>query len=160
MYIFKALVLGSVSAPTVWGRYAARLGRCTMAISDPATLQMHIFVGDPVYIARGGGHATSLALSRALFWAVVAGFPLAWHKCDGGKTVTWIGAQFSVNCKLVTVTIPEGKITETMKLLRSPRNVITQFSANYCNRQRARCCSSPPSSCTSTICGEFLAGPG
>ena len=52
LYIFKALVFGSVSAPTIWGRYAAWLGRSTMALSRPDPPRMHIFVDDPLYLAQ------------------------------------------------------------------------------------------------------------
>ena len=54
---------------------------------------MHMLVSDPIYISRDGGHAAPLALTRALLWAAVAGFPLAWHKCDGGSKAKWIGAK-------------------------------------------------------------------
>ena len=55
------------------------------AISDPYVLCMHTFVDDPIHITRGDDDTKVLALPRALLWAVRAGFPLAWHKSDGGK---------------------------------------------------------------------------
>ena len=78
-----------------------------MAISDPLELRMHMFVDDPIYVARLGGHSGHLALSRALLWASVVGFPLAWHKSDGGSAVTWIGAHICVEEKDIFVTITE-----------------------------------------------------
>ena len=43
-YIFKILVFGSSSVPTVWGRYAAFLGRSTAAVvgTDPLRLQVYV----------------------------------------------------------------------------------------------------------------------
>jgi hypothetical protein len=112
LYIFKVLVFGSVSAPTVWGRYAAWLGRSTMAISRHDHLRMHMFVDDPLYLAAGDENEVTLPLTRALLWAVVAGFPLAWHKSDGGSTVTWIGANISMGDAAISISIPEDKIIE------------------------------------------------
>ena len=33
-YYFRVLVFGAASAPTVWGRFAAWLGRSTAALTD------------------------------------------------------------------------------------------------------------------------------
>ncbi len=119
--VFNVLVCGSASAPTVWGRYAAWLGRTTMAIPAPRALRMHPFVDGPLYITRGDEDTKILALSRALLWAVVAGFPLAWHKSDGGKAVAWIGACISATPSKVVVTIPEDKIQATIDSLKKLR---------------------------------------
>ena len=75
-----------------------------MAISDPSEFRMHMFVDDPIYVAKQDSHADPLALTRALLWASVAGFPLAWHKSDGGKAVTWISALIGVDEKDIIVT--------------------------------------------------------
>jgi hypothetical protein len=82
---------------------------------------MHTLVDDPIYITRGDEDTKILALSRALLWAVVAGFPLAWHKSDGGKSVAWIGACISATPSKVVVTIPEDKIQATIDSLKKLR---------------------------------------
>ena len=81
-----------------------------MVISDPSELRMHMFVDDPMYVAKQDSHADPVALPRSLLWASVAGFLLAWHKSDGGKAVTWIGAHISVDERDIIVTITEDRI--------------------------------------------------
>ena len=46
----KILVFGSSSAPAVWGRYAAFLGRGTAAVVGPDPLQLQVYVDDPLYL--------------------------------------------------------------------------------------------------------------
>ena len=89
-----------------------------MAISRPDPLRMHIFVDDPLYLAADGATEAALPLTRALLWAVVAGFPLAWKKSDGGTSFTWIGAKISLETDSVSVSIPEEKITRYLEGLK------------------------------------------
>ena len=49
-YLFRVLVFGSASAPTVWGRFAAFIGRTSAAILDPIGATNQTFVDDPIYI--------------------------------------------------------------------------------------------------------------
>ena len=114
IYVFRVLVFGSVSAPTVWGRYAAWLGRTTCALVPEDRLRLHIYVDDPVYVARGTTEQRALALSTALLWATVAGFPLAWHKSDGGASLTWIGATITIASGHTQVSIPEDKVVDML----------------------------------------------
>ena len=116
VYIFKVLVFGSVSAPTVWGRYAAWLGRSTSAILRDRKFRMHIYVDDPVFVASGSLGEAVQTFTLALLWAGVAGFPLAWHKCDGGEMVDWIGAKISVTPGSTEVSIPESKVSELRQI--------------------------------------------
>ena len=77
LFTFKVVVFGSVSAPTVWGRFAAWLGRSTAATTHTLGLRMHIYVGDPIYIAVGSRAQRERAFTVALLLAAVAGFPIA-----------------------------------------------------------------------------------
>ncbi len=45
-------------------------------------------------------------------WTAVAGYPVAWHKLEGGAEVDWIGATISNDRQQVVVTIPEAKAQE------------------------------------------------
>ena len=65
-YSFTVLVFGSGSAPTVWGRFAALLGRSTMLVSDPDRLRLEIYVDDPVYAVRGTEDEAARAVARAV----------------------------------------------------------------------------------------------
>ena len=114
VYIFRVLVFGSVSAPTVWGRYAAWLGRSTCALLANERLRLHIYVDDPIYVASGTASQRARALTKALLWATAAGFPLAWHKSDGGESITWIGATITIASGHTQVSIPEEKIADML----------------------------------------------
>eukprot|EP00969_Alexandrium_andersonii_P185611 8202164-Alexandrium_andersonii.AAC.1 len=65
-YYFRVLVFGAASAPAVWGRFAAWLGRPTAALVDPSTLRLAIYVGDALYVAGGSLRARAKEGSVAL----------------------------------------------------------------------------------------------
>ena len=73
-YVFTVLVFGSASAPTVWGRYAAWIGRSTAAIVNPERIQ--IYVDDPIFTIRGTLHDAAIEVSIALAWIMCCGFPI------------------------------------------------------------------------------------
>jgi hypothetical protein len=117
-YIFTVLVFGSASAPTVWGRYAAWLGRSTSTIIDPDRLRIQIYVDDPIYTIRGNLHDAAIEVAIALAWTMCCGYPLSWPKSEGGKKISWIGVQYSsqlVPTPSVTVSIPADKLSEAYK---------------------------------------------
>ncbi len=113
-YVFKVLVFGSASAPTIWGRYAAFAGRSTSAICNRLGIRMQMYVDDPVFVATGSLAQAVKGITVALLWFCILGLPLAWHKSDGGDTITWIGAHLSVSPGKLTVTIPEDKISDLL----------------------------------------------
>ena len=125
--VFDSLVFGSGSSPTVWGRFAAWLGRSTAAII-PSDFRQEIYVDDPVLVAKGSFDAVLHRITTALIWADIAGFPVAWHKAHGGKQITWIGASISIHETFfdshVSVSITEAKIQQlevrTSRILGSP----------------------------------------
>jgi hypothetical protein len=51
--VFDSLVFGSGSSPTVWGRFAAWLGRSIVAICDEWRLRAQVYVDDPLLVVRG-----------------------------------------------------------------------------------------------------------
>ena len=83
--MFRVLVFGSASAPTVWGRFAAWLGRSAAAVA-PASVRLQVYVDDPLYTVKGTGATAARDLSVALLWALAAGFPLSLGKTTGGST--------------------------------------------------------------------------
>ena len=125
-YVFRVLVFGSGSSPTVWGRFAAFLGRSTSAVCPPSHLRMEIYVDDPVYAARGPRGAAAREIGIALVWAATMGFPFAWRKSDGGQSLRWIGALATVDLRSITVSVPPEKATEIAEPLAKAirRNVV------------------------------------
>ena len=73
-YVFKVLVFGSSSAPTVWGRYAAFLGRSTAAVVGTDPLRLQVYVDDPLYACLAEPPRAARLFSEALLWALVAGY--------------------------------------------------------------------------------------
>ncbi len=118
-YVFKVLVFGSASAPTIWGRYAAFAGRSTSAICGHMGIRMQMYVDDPVFIASGSLAQATQGITVALLWFSILGLPLVWKKSDGGSSITWIGAQMSVSPGKFTVTIPEDKIQDLLNKINS-----------------------------------------
>jgi hypothetical protein len=117
-YVFTVLVFGSASAPTVWGRYAAWLGRSTATIVNPDRLRIQIYVDDPIFTIRGTLYDAAVEVAIALAWIMCSGYPLAWPKSEGGKKISWIGVRYSAQLAptpSVTISIPEDKIKEALK---------------------------------------------
>jgi len=118
-YIYLVLIFGSRSAPTIWGRYAAWLGRFLTAVSNRQRVRTHIYVDDPLFILKGTRKQRDHDLAIVLLAAMTAGYPLAWKKGARGTGVTWIGASISTTDTHVCVTIPESKIAELKEMLRT-----------------------------------------
>ena len=122
--IFDCLVFGSASSPTIWGRFAAWLGRTVAAIAREASVQ--IYVDDPCFLLRGNLQEAAELLATILLWMGVAGFPIKLQKANGGKTIEWVGAKVELDDrnKEVHVTIPTKKIAalqeETNKIAAKP----------------------------------------
>ena len=51
--VFDSLVFGSGSSPTVWGRFAAWLGRSLVAVCDDTFVRAQVYVDDPLLALRG-----------------------------------------------------------------------------------------------------------
>ena len=119
-YVFKVLVFGSSSAPTVWGRYAAFLGRSTAAVIGTDPLRLQVYVDDPLCICLAEPPRAARLFSVALLWALAAGYPLAWHKTEGGRDLRWIGAQITLCPANVMIQIPEDRVAELYSA--SPRS--------------------------------------
>lgn len=82
---YDVLVFGSVSSPTLWGRFASWFGRTSISINPKVSLQT--YADDPIFTFDESDleHKTSIGIS--LRWAAVSGFPLKLEKCDAGSKV-------------------------------------------------------------------------
>ena len=122
--VFHTLVFGSASSPTVWGRFAAWLGRSTAAILRPDTAGLQIYVDDPLLAARGSKPGVVRVFTRALVWSRVCGYPIAYHKIEAGGRIEWIGAELAADEEYITVTLSEARIHSLMdaivKILKGP----------------------------------------
>ena len=113
---YMVLVFGSKSSPTIWGRFAALLGRSLAAVCKETHTQ--IYVDDPIFVVPSAkGFDKVECLTRAFLWTEVLGYPLKLSKAHAGDSIDWIGARINLdNVKHeVTVTIPSEKITSLVE---------------------------------------------
>ena len=120
LVVFEVLCMGGRSAPNIWGRYAALLGRMLASIFCPDEFRNEIFVDDPLMAAAGTEERRDIIFTIALLFMQATGFPLAWGKGVLGTSVTWIGAQLTSSSDGIEVSIPEDKLesllTQTKQL--------------------------------------------
>ena len=104
---YDVLVFGSVSSPTMWGRFAAWLSRTLVAVCPGIGLQA--YVDDPIITFD---HRATLG--SALLWFSITGFPIKYSKADFGDQVKWIGATMQAMDKdrAIKVSIPEEKLED------------------------------------------------
>ena len=114
LIIFDTLVFGAGSSPTLWGRYAAWLGRSCASIMPRASAQ--IYVDDPAFVLAGTLETASEDLTTLLLWLMWWDSRSSWPRqtAEGGKTISWVGAKLGLNDKdqTVRVTIPQDKVTK------------------------------------------------
>ena len=108
--IYDVLVFGSRSSPTIWGRFAAFLGRTLAAVVPEQRCQ--VYVDDPILaIPNSGAETAASTLTAALVWMALAGYPVKLPKAKAGRTVEWIGAQIAImSNRAVRVSIPREKL--------------------------------------------------
>jgi hypothetical protein len=113
-YYFTVLVFGSASAPTVWGRFAAFAARSTAAVCRSLPVRLELYVDDPILVALGPPERAARSISLAILWLCLLGFPLAWHKSEGGPSIRWIGASFTFDGRLLHISLPAEKVAEVL----------------------------------------------
>lgn len=122
--IYDVLVFGARSSPTVWGRYAAFLGRALAATFKECRFQ--IYVDDPLLVFPGVNGQAPEWLAKILVFTKTLGFPLKLSKAHAGLEVKWVGATIKVDNKerTVKVAIPEDKLqkllTQVNGFLKAP----------------------------------------
>ena len=108
-------MFGSISSPTLWGRFAAWLSRSLMAACPH--LRVQTYVDDPLITYDQADPNWKYHLGAGLLWFAVTGFPIKLSKPDAGAHVTWIGASIETldEMQATRVTIPKEKIQELLK---------------------------------------------
>lgn len=108
--VYDVLVFGSGSSPTLWGRYAALLGRTIQAVVPEIRTQ--VYVDDPIFaIPNDAPGMAEHLLTCVLVWTALLGYPVKLSKAKAGLSVEWIGAQISVGPEGdVQVRIPPEKV--------------------------------------------------
>ena len=87
---------------------------------DPTQFRSEIYVDDPLLAAVGSQDRRTKIFTMALLALEVLGFPLAWAKGSLGKSIVWIGAQFTTLQPAsagIRVSIPEDKMLTLRELV-------------------------------------------
>ena len=113
--VFRVLCMGGKASPTIWGRFAAAMGRFVSSIVHGDPCRMEIYVDDPILVAAGSLEDRTTIFAVAALALAALGFPLSWGKAALGSTVTWIGAQLSWVPEGVKVEVPEAKLKEILE---------------------------------------------
>lgn len=80
---------GIASAAYWWSRLSSGICRLLMAMMEKSWFWQLLFADDIRF--QSHGQEKFLEIILALFFWVLAGTPVAWHKCVGGLEVEWLG---------------------------------------------------------------------
>eukprot|EP00435_Cladocopium_sp_Y103_P022155 s5939_g5.t1 len=124
---YRGVPFGLATAPLLWGRTAAWLGRATQAIHLPGEHRLQIYVDDPAGIVKGSrDHRDHLIGKTLALWAAL-GARIALHKADRGRKIKWIGANYQVIPGGVRVAIDAEriqKLTHTVQEGLKPKGLV------------------------------------
>ena len=114
---YAGVPFGLATAPLLWGRAAAWLGRTAQALHSKWEHRLQIYVDDPALVARGNRSTRTWTFARTLlFWAAL-GARMALHKVERGHVVKWIGAVYSVRVDGVQVSVDQDRIDKLTKVV-------------------------------------------
>lgn len=110
--VYDVLVFGSKSSPTIWGRFAAYLGRIVCSILPEVGMQ--VYVDDPIFVLPDSSGESRKLLALILIVLKIFGFPVKLEKASAGPKVKWIGASLEAGESelgpFTEVTIPPEKV--------------------------------------------------
>ena len=92
--VYNVLVFGAKSSPTIWGRFAALLGRIVASVIPEISVQ--VYVDDPIFVLPNSGKGAQHFLTLALLVLKLFGYPVKLTKASAGRTIKWIGAELNI----------------------------------------------------------------
>lgn len=107
---YKGVPFGLATAPLLWGRAAAFIGRCTQAVQARDQHRLQIYVDDPAIVV--GGRRT-----QRILWAML-GAKVALHKVGRGQSVKWIGALYEIRPGGLEVSIDAERIKKLKQVVQ------------------------------------------
>ena len=107
---YRGVPFGLATAPLLWGRAAAFIGRATQAMQLPHQHRLQIYVDDPAICVVGTIRTRTWLIARTLLLWAAMGARVALHKVSRGTTVKWIGATYSLVEGGVEVAIDKDRI--------------------------------------------------
>ena len=114
---YAGVPFGLATAPLLWGRAAAWLGRTAQALHTKWDHRMQIYVDDPALVARGTRSQRTWTFARTLLYWAALGARIAMHKVERGHTVKWIGAVYSIRVDGVQVSVDAERINKLTKVV-------------------------------------------
>ena len=109
---YDVLVFGSVSSPTIWGRFASWLSRSLVAVCPGIGLQT--YVDDPIITFDVLDKRYRSVLGAIILWFSITGFPIKYSLADYGENVKWIGATIQTmdQEQAIRVSVPKDKLDD------------------------------------------------
>eukprot|EP00435_Cladocopium_sp_Y103_P036126 s642_g9.t1 len=124
---YRGVPFGLATAPLVWGRMSAWLGRATQALHPPWQHRLQIYVDDPAGVVAGSPAERDRIISKTLALWSALGARIALHKACRGKNIKWIGANYTILHGGVRISIDAeriGKLTETVEKALAHRGLV------------------------------------
>ncbi len=125
---YRGVPFGLATAPLLWGRAAAFIGRCTQAVHSRDQHRLQIYVDDPAIVVGGHRARRTWLLSRTLILWAMLGAKVALHKVGRGQAVKWIGALYEIRPGGLEVSIDAeriGKLKQVVQQGLSTKGLIT-----------------------------------
>jgi hypothetical protein len=112
--VLPRLCFGAKSAPLIWSRLAALLGRVSQGCLGPGGARIVIYLDDPLFVLSGTRIQRDKDLACVLGLWIALGLKISWGKASRGTRVKWIGVQFDVDGpgKTIQVQVPANVIAE------------------------------------------------
>ena len=114
---YAGVPFGLATAPLLWGRAAAWLGRTAQALHNKWDQRMQIYVDDPALVARGSRAQRTWTFARTLLYWAALGAKIALHKVERGHQVKWIGAVYAIRVDGVKISVDEERIAKLTKVV-------------------------------------------
>ena len=92
VYLNRRGTFGIASAAYWWGRLAAALQRSALTVLGPDWPIWALLYADD-FDLTAEGTTFARALLAFIWWLVLFGFPLSWHKSRGGLVYAWVGLE-------------------------------------------------------------------
>eukprot|EP00435_Cladocopium_sp_Y103_P044912 s3083_g12.t1 len=115
---YRGVPFGLATAPLLWGRTSAWIGRATQSLHQEWESRLQIYVDYPVCLVSGTPRTRSHRIAKILaFWASL-GARIALHKAARGPEIKWIGAVFGIVPGGVRVSIDKERIHKLQATVR------------------------------------------
>ena len=118
-FLFRALLFGYKTAPLLWSRVAAWLGRMIQSCVPLHEGRHQIYLDDSLWLLQGTLQRRNEVLAFVLYTMAALGFNLSIRKGERGSRVTWSGVEFHLGDNHVLLTLPEKFINDLQEKVKA-----------------------------------------